>query len=104
MKFTEGAFKTWGYEVGTTQFRNQVVTERGKLDLDNQDKNANLSVEENARLVDPGRTDMITELQKAKIRAEIETALTLYPTHGNGQWKKMLLLKTLLPTLPCNKY
>ncbi len=92
MKFTEGAFKTWGYEVGTTQFRNQIVTERESWILDNQDKNSGLSVEENARLVDPGY-DMMTESQKAKIRAEIETALTLYPTHGNGQWKKMLLLK-----------
>jgi isocitrate dehydrogenase len=84
--------KTWGYEVGTTQFRNQIVTERESWILDNQDKNSGLSVEENARLVDPGY-DMMTESQKAKIRAEIETALTLYPTHGNGQWKKMLLLK-----------
>ncbi len=27
MKFTEGAFKNWGYEVATTEFRDHVVTE-----------------------------------------------------------------------------
>ena len=27
MKFTEGAFRDWGYEVATTEFRDQVVTE-----------------------------------------------------------------------------
>src|SRR5262249_60240791 len=27
MKFTEGAFKDWGYEVATQEFRDRVVTE-----------------------------------------------------------------------------
>ncbi len=27
MKFTEGAFKNWGYEVATSEFRDQIVTE-----------------------------------------------------------------------------
>ena len=28
MKFTEGAFKNWGYALAASEFRNQVVTER----------------------------------------------------------------------------
>ncbi len=28
MKFTEGAFKDWGYALATAEFRSQVVTER----------------------------------------------------------------------------
>jgi len=92
MKFTEGAFKNWGYEVGKTQFRSQVVTERESWILDNKDKNPNLTTEENARMVDPGY-DLMTEKQKKAILDEINTALELYPTHGNGQWKKLLLLK-----------
>src|SRR5438105_7119105 len=28
MKFTEGAFKDWGYELARAEFRNQVVTEQ----------------------------------------------------------------------------
>ncbi|OWY25930.1 NADP-dependent isocitrate dehydrogenase [Sphingobacteriales bacterium UPWRP_1] len=92
MKYTEGAFKNWCYEVGVTQFRNQVITERESWILDNKDKNPNLTTEENARMVDPGY-DMMTDAQKKKICAEIDTTLQLMPTHGNGQWKKLLLLK-----------
>ena len=38
-KFTEGAFREWGYEVATQEFRDQVVTERESWILDNKDKN-----------------------------------------------------------------
>jgi len=92
MKFTEGAFKTWGYEVGTTQYRNQVVTERESWIIGNKDANAALSVEENAKMIEPGYY-MMTDGQKKGVLAEIEKALLLMPTHGNGQWKSKLLLK-----------
>ena len=92
MKYTEGAFKTWGYEVGTTMFREQVVTQRESWIIDNMDKNAALTTEANAQLVEPGFT-MMTPKQKADVVAEIEEALKLMPTHGNGQWKNKLMLK-----------
>src|SRR5246500_2146325 len=44
-KFTEGAFRKWGYEIATEEFRDKVVTERESWILDNKDKNANLSAE-----------------------------------------------------------
>jgi len=50
-KFTEGAFRKWGYELATQEFRDQVVTERESWILDNKDKNPNLSVEENGNLI-----------------------------------------------------
>src|SRR5579872_6344319 len=53
-KFTEGAFREWGYELATQEFRDQVVTERESWILDNLDRNPGLSVEENAKLVEPG--------------------------------------------------
>jgi isocitrate dehydrogenase len=37
MKFTEGAFKDWGYKVASTFFRNQTVTERETWILGNKD-------------------------------------------------------------------
>lgn len=92
MKFTEGAFKEWGYAVGKREFRNQVVTERESWILDNKEKNPSLSVEENARLIDPG-FDMMSPAQQADIKAEVQAALDLWETHGNGQWKSKLLLK-----------
>jgi isocitrate dehydrogenase len=92
MKFTEGAFKDWGYTLATTEFRAQVVTERESWIIDNQDRHAGLAVEENARMIDPGY-DMMSPQQKEDIRREVETALTLISTHGNGQWKKLLMVK-----------
>ena len=92
MKFTEGAFKDWGYGLAKGEFRNQVVTERESWIIDNQDRNPGLSVEDNAKAIDPGY-DMMSPGQKADIRTEIETALKLVATHGNGQWKKLLMVK-----------
>ncbi|MBM4342833.1 MAG: isocitrate dehydrogenase (NADP(+)) [Deltaproteobacteria bacterium] len=92
MKFTEGAFKDWGYDLARSMFRTQAVTERETWILGNKEKNPGLSVEENARMVDPGY-DMMVPDQQAEIRAEIEAALALWPTHGDGKWKKMLLVR-----------
>src|SRR5688572_24992619 len=92
MKFTEGAFKDWGYQVGASMFRDQVVTERESWILGNKESNANLTPEANAKMIDPGY-DMMTGDQKSKIVAEVETALKLWPSHGDGKWKKKLLLK-----------
>lgn len=92
MKYTEGAFKDWGYTLATTEFRTKVVTERESWIIDNQDRNPGLSVDANARLVDPGY-DMMSPLQQEGIRREVEQALTLLPTHGGGQWKRLLMVK-----------
>ncbi|HKU50955.1 MAG TPA: NADP-dependent isocitrate dehydrogenase [Nitrospira sp.] len=92
MKFTEGAFKDWGYALGKREFRNDVVTERESWILGNKEKNSDLSVEENARMIDPG-FDMMSSEQQNKIKAEVEEALSLWDTHGDGKWKSKLLLK-----------
>lgn len=92
MKFTEGAFKDWGYALGKREFRNDVVTERESWILGNKEKNSNLSVEENARMIDPG-FDMMSPAQQSKINAEVEEALQLWDTHGDGKWTSKLLLK-----------
>ena len=92
MKFTEGAFKDWGYQVGKREFRDDVVTERESWILGNKEKNANLSMEDNAKMIDPG-FDMMSPAQQGEIKAEIEDALRLWDTHGEGKWKSKLLLK-----------
>ncbi len=92
MKFTEGAFRDWGYGLAQREYRSQVITQRESWIIDNQDKNPKMSVEDNAKAIDPGY-DMMTEAQQGEIRAEIETALKLMPTHGAGQWKKKLMIK-----------
>jgi isocitrate dehydrogenase len=92
MKFTEGAFRDWGYALATREFRNQIVTERETWILDNQEKNEKLSVEENARLVEPGY-EMAPADVRAELHAEVQAALALRPTHGNGKYKSMLKVK-----------
>lgn len=91
MKFTEGAFKDWGYALAQAEFRNDVVTERESWMIANKEANAQLSSEDNARAVEPGYDTMAPE-QKKKLVGEIEAALSLWPTHGDGQWKQKLLI------------
>src|ERR1700729_3205343 len=53
-KFTEGAFREWGYEVATQEFREQTVTERESWILGNLEANPKLTAEENEALIEPG--------------------------------------------------
>jgi isocitrate dehydrogenase len=92
MKFTEGGFRDWGYALATSAFRDQVVTERESWILGNKEKNPSLSVEDNAKEIEPGY-DMAPEDMQAEFRAEVEAALKLWPTHGEGKWKKLLRIK-----------
>jgi isocitrate dehydrogenase len=91
-KFTEGAFKDWGYEVATKEFRDQVVTQRESWILGNKEANASLTDEENARMVEPG-LDMFAPDKKAEIIREVTETLKLWPTHGEGKWKRKLMIK-----------
>jgi isocitrate dehydrogenase len=92
MKYTEGAFKDWGYQVAKREFRDRIVTERESWILGNKEANPDLSVEDNARQVDPG-FEMMSPDQQNDIKQEVEEALKLWDTHGDGKWKKMLLIK-----------
>ena len=92
MKYTEGAFKDWGFTLAKREFRNEIVTERESWALGNKEKDPNLTVEENAKLVDPG-FDMMSPDQQASIKKEVEDALALWPTHGDGKWKSKLMIK-----------
>jgi len=92
MKFTEGAFRDWGYALAARKYRNETVSLRESWILGNKEKNPALTVEENARLIEPGYKDMTPD-QQAKVRHEVETALALWPTHGDGMWKRKLMIK-----------
>jgi len=92
MKFTEGAFRDWGYALAQNEFREQTVTERETWILGNKENSSDVSVEANARMVEPGY-DLMTPEQQGKVRAEVERALGLWSTHGEGRWKKKLLVR-----------
>ncbi len=92
MKFTEGAFRDWGYELAKEEFRQEVVTERESWAIDNKDKNPNLSLEANAAMVEPG-LEMATEAFKQQVYKEVKDCLdSIYATHGKGQWKKKIMV------------
>ena len=92
MKFTEGAFRDWGYELAKDEFRGEIVTERESWILDNKDKDGTLSVEAIAAMIEPG-LEQATDAFKKSIYAEVKQILdSIYATHGRGQWKKKVLV------------
>jgi isocitrate dehydrogenase len=91
-KFTEGAFRDWGYALAARAFRADTVTERESWILGNRESNPKITSEENARAVEPGY-DMMTPEQRNKVVAEVDQALALWPSHGDGRWKKKLLVR-----------
>ena len=95
MKYTEGAFKEWGYTLAKREFRDQMVTEFELLVLTNKEANPDLSVEEIARMIYPG-FEMMSSDQQNVIEQEVKEALKLLATHGNGKWKKKLLVKDFI--------
>jgi len=91
-KFTEGAFRKWGYELATEEFRGQVVTERESWILDNKDKNPNMTVEQNAAAIEPGMEFASEEFRKS-VYAEVKSVLdSIYASHGRSAWKKKLMI------------
>jgi len=93
MKFTEGAFRDWGYELAREEFRKQIVTERETWILDNREKNPSISEEENARMIEPGFEQMADKQRQAAIDEVRQTLAAIWSTHGNGEWKNKLLIK-----------
>ncbi len=91
-KFTEGAFREWGYEVATQEFREQTVTERESWILGNLDANPGLSIEANAAMIEPGMEfapPSFGEQVCAEVKAVIDS---IGKSHGNGAWKNKILV------------
>jgi isocitrate dehydrogenase len=91
-KFTEGAFREWGYEVAVEEFRDRVVTERESWILGNIEAHPGLTIEENAALIEPGLEFGSEDFRKS-LYAEVKQVLdSIGATHGNGQWKQKLMI------------
>ena len=91
-KFTEGAFREWGYEVAIEEFRDQVVTERESWILGNIDAKPGITVEENAALIEPG-LEFGNQAFRDSLYAEIKSVIdTIGASHGNGAWKSKILI------------
>jgi isocitrate dehydrogenase len=91
-KFTEGAFRDWGYELAKDEFRAQIVTERESWILGNKDNNPALTIEQNAAAIEPG-LDQATDAFRTQLYAEVKQVLdSIYATHGAGRWKQMIMI------------
>ena len=91
-KFTEGAFREWGYEVATQEFRADTVTERESWILGNVESDPNLTPEANAAMIEPGIEFAPKEFGDS-IVAEVRQVLAdIGKSHGNSQWKNKILV------------
>src|SRR5437763_1036101 len=91
-KFTEGAFREWGYEVATQEFRDQTVTERESWILGNLDADPNLTPEENAARVEPGIEFAAKEFGESIVQEVKDVVAAIGATHGKGQWKNKIMV------------
>jgi len=93
MKFTEGAFRDWGYELATSEFRDRCVTQRESWILGNREADPNQSEEDNARAIEPSYDSLRKEDRQVVVQ-EVKDALSaLWSSHGDGRWKNMLMVK-----------
>ncbi|HJQ71029.1 MAG TPA: NADP-dependent isocitrate dehydrogenase, partial [Blastocatellia bacterium] len=93
MKFTEGAFRDWGYELARQEYRNEIVTERETWILENRENSSSITDEENAKKIEPGFEQM-SDKQRAALVEEIKQTIgEIWATHGDGKWKEKLLVK-----------
>ena len=68
------------------------VLQKGNLILSNKDSDPELSVEENARKIDPGYDSLTSEKQK-EICQEVEAVLnSIGESHGNGKWQEKVMV------------
>src|SRR5437762_6523843 len=85
-KFTEGAFREWGYEVAAQEFREQTVTERESWILGNLEANPKLTAEENAALIEPGIEFASKEFGEGVVAEVKQVIAAIGASHGDGEW------------------
>lgn len=91
-KFTEGAFREWGYEVAVHEFRDAIVTEQESWILGNLEAEPGLTVEQNAAMIEPG-LEFAAESFRKQLYAEVKQVLdSIGTSHGNGKWKQKVLI------------
>jgi isocitrate dehydrogenase len=92
MKYTEGAFRDWGYELAVSEFRDLCITERESWIIGNKESNLDLSIEDNARQIDPGY-DSLTPEKQAQVCEEVKITLeSIWDSHGDGKWKDKIMV------------
>ena len=92
MKFTEGAFRDWGYDLAINEFRRDCITERESWILDNIKNNPDINIENNARLIEPGFNKLTIEKQNIICEEIRQVISSISQSHGNNKWKELVLI------------
>ena len=92
MKFTEGAFRDWGYDLAINEFRKDCITERESWILDNIKNNPDINIENNARLIEPGFNKLTSEKQNIICEEIRQVVSSISQSHGNNKWKELVLI------------
>ncbi len=92
MKYTEGAFRDWGYELATSEFRADCVTERESWILSNVENNPEIKAQENARLIEPGYDALPPDKQEKICRSVERVFHEIGSSHGGGKWKNKVMV------------
>ena len=92
MKFTEGAFRDWGYDLAINEFRKDCITERESWILDNIKNNPDINIENNARLIEPGFNKLTSEKKNIICEEIRQVVSSISQSHGNNKWKELVLI------------
>jgi len=93
MKFTEGAFRDWGYALAREpELRPRVLSQREAWVLENLEQRPGISVQENARMVEPW-FDQLDPAGQQDVLDVVGQALALQETHGGEQRAGKLLIQ-----------
>ena len=92
MKFTEGAFRDWGYDLAINEFRKDCITERESWILDNIKNNPEINVENNARLIEPGFNKLTLEKQNIICEEINQVISSISLSHGDNKWRQLVLV------------
>ncbi len=92
MKYTEGAFRDWGYELAVNEFRNDCITERESWILDNIENNNELTIENNARLIEPGFEKLTTSKKEIICKEIKEVISSISNSHCSNRRREMVLV------------
>lgn len=96
MKFTEGAFCEWGYNLAKKEFRDQIITQKELYVIQNKDDNPNITDEENAKILESDFDFMSSNLQ-IKLISEVKSIIQeLYQSCGNKKYQNRLLIKDVI--------
>ena len=91
-KFTEGAFREWGYELATQEFRDQVITERESWIIDNLDRNPGADDRRERQAGRAGPGVCAAGLPRRALQGSQGRDRQHLRTHGNGAWKSKLMI------------